>query len=368
MVFRNFGMEKEVKEEDLDCCNSEDSENETLPVELFKEELMLQIQQHQIVICVGETGSGKTTKIPQFFLDSTLLQNKMMAVTQPRRVAAITVSHRVADERKCILGEEIGYAVRFDDMTTSRTKIKFMTDGILVRECLGNPTLAQYNAIMLDEAHERSIHTDILFGLVKQACTHRPDLKVLITSATLDISKFSNYFNDCPIVRVPGRLFPVDIYHSKIRQVMTATGPSSNAYVNSAVKTVLKIHQSQEDGHILLFLTGQEEIEKACEMIRTAVSSHTPVEEDDQWDEVRNKRVTKKALKLVVIPLYANLPQQSQKLVFKSVSPNIRKCVVSTNIAETSVTVPGIRYVIDPGYIKQKCYDPSRCFITSLHI
>jgi ATP-dependent RNA helicase DHX8/PRP22 len=339
--------------------DDEDSESEILPVESFKDELMLQIQQHQIVICVGETGSGKTTKIPQFFLDSNLLQNKMMAVTQPRRVAAITVSHRVADERNSVLGDEVGYAVRFDDKTSSRTKIKFMTDGILVRECLGNPTLAQYNAIMLDEAHERSIHTDILFGLVKQACIHRPDLKVLITSATLDITKFSKYFNDCPIVRVPGRLFPVDIYHSKIRQVMTATGPSSNAYVASAVRTVLKIHQSQEDGHILLFLTGQEEIEKACEMIRAAVSSPEH-EEDDQWNEVSQKRVTRKALKLAVIPLYASLPQQSQKLVFKSVSPNVRKCVVSTNIAETSVTVPGIRYVIDPGYIKQKCYDPSR--------
>jgi HrpA-like RNA helicase len=337
-------------------------ETEILPVEGFKDELMVHIHQNQIVICVGETGSGKTTKIPQFFLESDFIGNKMIAVTQPRRIAAITVCHRVADERKCVVGNEIGYVVRFDDMSSPQTKIKFMTDGILVRECLSDPTLSQYNAIMLDEAHERSIHTDILFGLVKAACSRRSDLKVLITSATLDISKFSKYFNDCPVVSVPGRLFPVDIYHSKIRQVMTASGPSSNAYVTDAVKTVLKIHHSQvphsalistlihtqEDGHILLFLTGQEEIEKACELIRTGAAAHSSLDGEDQWADVESRggragRI--KSLQLLVIPLYASLPQPAQKLAFKSVGPNVRKCVVATNVAETSVTVPGIRLV-----------------------
>lgn len=253
--------EQQQELEELEEKEEEEEENNILPVESFKNELMLQINENQILICIGETGSGKTTKIPQFFINSNLFNNngnnnKLIGVTQPRRVAAITVCHRVAEERKCNIGDEVGYTVRFDDMTTSKTKIKFMTDGILVRECLNDPILSKYNAIMLDEAHERSIHTDILFGLVKQACHRRPDLKVLITSATLDITKFSTYFNNCPIIRVPGRLFPVDIYHSKIRQVMTTTGPSSNAYIDSAVKTVLKIHHSQVClSHIYLLIT-----------------------------------------------------------------------------------------------------------------
>jgi HrpA-like RNA helicase len=251
---RDLSLNNEIDHENNNQDNdeNENEEYDVLPVEEFQNELMINIQQNQIVICVGETGSGKTTKIPQFFLDSNLLKDKLIGVTQPRRVAAITVCLRVAEERKSIIGEEVGYAVRFDDMTTRKTRLKFMTDGILVRECLSDPTLSQYNAIMLDEAHERSIHTDILFGLVKQACLHRPDLKVLVTSATLDITKFSKYFNDCPVVRVPGRIFPVDIYHSKIRQVMTASGPSSNAYLASSVKTVLKIHHSQ----VYSFLIG----------------------------------------------------------------------------------------------------------------
>lgn len=251
--FNNKQDQDQEEEEEEYYFDNEDNNNNLnlLPIESFKEELILQIKLNQIIICIGETGSGKTTKIPQYFLDSNIFSNnndnnnKLIAITQPRRVAAITVCQRVAEERNCIIGDEVGYTVRFDDMTTSKTKIKFMTDGILVRECLYDPNLSQYNAIMLDEAHERSIHTDILFGLVKQACIRRPDLKVLITSATLDITKFSTYFHNCPVVRVPGRLFPVDIYHSKIRQVMTTSGPSSNAYISSAVKTVLKIHQSQ---------------------------------------------------------------------------------------------------------------------------
>jgi HrpA-like RNA helicase len=196
----------------------------------------------------------KTTKIPQFILDANILQDKRIAVTQPRRVAAITVAHRVADERHSEIGAEVGYTVRFDDTSSDKTKIKFMTDGVLVRECLSDPTLSQYQAIMLDEAHERSIHTDILFGLMKNVCKVRPDLKIIITSATLDAEKFSLYFNKCPVVRVPGRLFPVDIYHSKIRQVMTATGPSSNAYVASAVSTALKIHSSQVESYVYSML------------------------------------------------------------------------------------------------------------------
>jgi ATP-dependent RNA helicase DHX8/PRP22 len=144
----------------------------------------------------------------------------MVAVTQPRRVAAITVAQRVSEERKCRLGEEVGYAVRFDDCTSSKTRIKYMTDGVLLRECLSDPLLSKYDIVMLDEAHERSINTDILFGLVKAAIAKRNDLRVIVTSATLDVEKFSSYFNNCPVLTIPGRVYPVDIYHSKTRQVM----------------------------------------------------------------------------------------------------------------------------------------------------
>ena len=225
-----------------------------------------------------------------------------------------------------------------------------MTDGILVRECLADPNLKNYDVIMLDEAHERSIHTDILFGLIKAACSNRSDLKVIIASATLDAEKFSSYFNNCPVLNVPGRIFPVDIYHSTMKQIMTTTGPaSSNTYVSAAVDAVLKIHSKEEDGHILLFLTGQDEIEQACSMLRSQLAE----------DSNRSRN----GFKLSILPLYASLSLDAQKAVFVK-SPvgqsgqRIRKCVIATNIAETSITVPDVRYVIDSGYVKQKVYDP----------
>ena len=219
----------------------EEKDFEVLPVIGFKEELVRSIRQNKILICIGETGSGKTTQLPQFFLDCGLVPDeKMVAVTQPRRVAAVTVAQRVASERNCEVGEEVGYSIRFDDNCTGRTRLKFMTDGILVRECLRDPLLSQYSVVMLDEAHERSIHTDILFGLLKAAVhrrAHNRDerintqrsvesydidkgesdekqddndgaLRLVVTSATLNADKFSSYFGHCPVIRVPGRVFP----------------------------------------------------------------------------------------------------------------------------------------------------------------
>lgn len=327
----------------------EDQDFDILPVIDFKDELMDAICNNQIIICIGETGSGKTTQIPQFCADrEDILKSKAIAVTQPRRVAAMTVAHRVAEERKVELGREVGYTIRFDDKSCVDTRIKFMTDGILVRECLSDANLSKYNVIMLDEAHERSIHTDILFGLVKLACLQRSDLRVIVTSATLNVEKFSTYFNNCPIIRVPGRVFPVDIYHSKMKQTMTTSGPATNTYIQKAAEIVLRIHQEEEDGHILVFLTGQEEIEKCCGMIREQLAN----ESEEVTSQNRHT--------LLVLPLYAALPAEAQKLVFSRVAKDVRKVVISTNIAETSVTVPHVRYVVDPGYVKQKVYDPER--------
>jgi ATP-dependent RNA helicase DHX8/PRP22 len=327
----------------------DDADFDVLPVIEFKDEILQSMEKNQIVICIGETGSGKTTQIPQFFLEHDYLsRGKMVAITQPRRVAAMTVAQRVSDERGGRLGDEIGYTVRFDDNSSSRTKVKYMTDGILVRECIMDRSLSKYQVIMLDEAHERSIHTDILFGLVKEACKLRDDLKVIVTSATLDFVNFSSYFNNCPTIRIPGRIFPVDIYHSKTKQVMTASGPSNNSYIQSAVDVVMKIHKKDEEGHILVFLTGQDEIDKACGLIRNTVR-------EDGLDTKRD---------LVVFPLYAALSSDQQRQVFKKLSDPgkgkdaSRKCIVATNIAETSVTVPGVRFVVDAGFVKQKTFDP----------
>lgn len=302
------------------------------------------------------SGSGKTTKLPQFCLESGLLGSKKMCITQPRRVAAISVAQRVGEEQGGAVGDLVGYVVRFEDCTSSRTRIKYVTDGILVRECLSDPLLNDYQVIMLDEAHERSVQTDILFSLLKAACSKRSDLKVLVTSATLDTRKFSAYFGGCPVMDVAGRTYPVDLYHSKLRQVMTASGPSNNSYVQAAVDVVMSIHNKEEDGHILVFLTGQEEIDRACHLLRVKCQEEPQLKDRPQ---------------LIVLPLHASLSTEAQKKVFKKAdqlaqstssdsSRSARKCIVATNIAETSITIPHIRFVVDSGYVKQKAFDPVR--------
>jgi HrpA-like RNA helicase len=296
-------------------------------------------------------------KLDEIYIASGILKDLKMVITQPRRVAAIAMAGRVRDElkdrhpsrtmssNKTDFDTTVGYTIRFDDNTTPDTKIKYVTDGILVRECLHDPSLSRYAVVMLDEAHERSLNTDILFGLVKNVCRRRKDIKVLITSATLDEDKFSQYFDLAPVVRVPGRVFPVDLYHSKLRQVMTMSGPASASYVDDAVELALQIHRDEDDGHILIFLTGQAEIDRACALIRAGLSSH------GQSD-------------MEVIPLYSSLSASAQRSIFHRFTDRdgrtVRKCIVSTNIAETSITVPHVRYVVDCGYVKQKTFDPDR--------
>lgn len=349
-----------------------DKNFDTLPIEKFRQEILDLVAKNQIIVCIGETGSGKTTQMPQFFLNSTYLANgKIMAVTQPRRIAAISISQRVSEECGCNIGEEVGYSVRFEDQTSPKTKIKFMTDGILIRECLSDHNLSKYGIIMLDEAHERSLNTDILFSLLKSISKLRHDLKIIITSATLDANKFSQYFFSCPILSIPGRTYPVDIYHSKVKQIMTVNGPANQSYIQSAVDIAKRIHLKEGDGHILIFLTGQEEIDKACQLLNQQLLEL----EDDANQDLSDRE-------LIVLPLYAALTTEDQQKIF--MKPNllwekfyrknpshqrsmhrkmpsiIRKCVLATNIAETSITVPHIRFVIDAGYVKQKVYDPSR--------
>merc|ERR1712131_43237 len=232
-----------------------------LPVWEYKTKFVDLIYKHQVIVLVGETGSGKTTQIPQWCVDYVrqaypLTDQKIVGCTQPRRVAAMSVAQRVADELDVVLGSEVGYSIRFEDCTSDKTVMKYMTDGMLLREAMTDPDLASYSAIIVDEAHERTLHTDILFGLVKDIARFRPDLKVLIASATLDAEKFSTFFDDAPIFRIPGRRFPVDIYYTK--------APEAD-YIEATVVSCMQIHVTQPLGDILVFLTGQEEIEKVCE-------------------------------------------------------------------------------------------------------
>lgn len=343
----------------------------SLPALAHREELLQALKDHQVVVCVGETGSGKTTQLPQYlhvcgtYTSSESDGGKVsqcIAITQPRRVATVSVAHRVAEEMETKVGGDglVGYSIRFKSRCSDKTKLKFLTDGVLVRECLSDPLLTKYSVVMLDEAHERSIHTDVLLGLLKQIIRKRPSFRVLITSATLDADKFAAFFGEstslkntkskkskvtkpCPVVTIPGRVYPVDIFHSKQRQIMGLRGPLST-YVHAAVETTMQVHNSEEPGHILVFLTGQKEIEDACAQLRALY---------------REQKKRNDKIELRVLPLYGGLQDQKQREIFDLVPmTRVRKVIVATNIAETSLTIDGVRYVVDCGFTKQKVYNP----------
>lgn len=308
-----------------------------------RDEFLKMYHSTQILVFVGETGSGKTTQIPQFILfdDQPQAQRKLVACTQPRRVAAMSVAQRVANEMDVELGEEVGYSIRFEDVTSQKTVLKYMTDGMLLREAMNDHNLQRYSTIILDEAHERTLATDTLMGLLKEMALRRPDLKIVIMSATLDAQKFQTYFNDAPLLAVPGRTHPVEIFY---------TQEPERDYVEAALRTVLQIHATEPEGDILLFLTGEEEIEDACRKIS--------LEADEMTREAD-------AGPMKVYPLYGTLPPAMQQRIFDPAPPPRkpggrpgRKCVVATNIAETSLTIDGIVYVVDPGFSKQKIYNP----------
>ncbi|XP_027168695.1 pre-mRNA-splicing factor ATP-dependent RNA helicase DEAH1-like isoform X2 [Coffea eugenioides] len=309
-------------------------DRKTLPVYPYRDELLQAINNHQVLVIVGETGSGKTTQIPQYLHEAGYTKRGKIGCTQPRRVAAMSVAARVSQEMGVKLGHEVGYSIRFEDCTSETTVLKYMTDGMLLREFLGEPDLASYSVVMVDEAHERTLSTDILFGLVKDIARFRPDLKLLISSATLDAEKFSDYFDSAPIFKIPGRRFPVEIHYTK--------APEAD-YLDAAIVTALQIHVTQPpaDGDILVFLTGQEEIETAEEILKQ-----------------RTRGLGTKIAELIICPIYANLPTELQAKIFEPTPEGARKVVLATNIAETSLTIDGIKYVIDPGFCKMKSYNP----------
>lgn len=306
-------------------------QRQSLPIYKLRDELTKAVADNQILIVIGETGSGKTTQITQYLAECGLTARGKIACTQPRRVAAMSVAKRVAEEFGCRLGQEVGYTIRFEDCTSPETVIKYMTDGMLLRECLMDLDLKSYSVIMLDEAHERTIHTDVLFGLLKQAVQKRPELKLIVTSATLDAVKFSQYFFEAPIFTIPGRTFPVEVLYTK--------EPETD-YLDASLITVMQIHLREPPGDILLFLTGQEEIDTACEILYERMKSLGP-----------------DVPELIILPVYSALPSEMQTRIFEPAPPGSRKVVIATNIAETSLTIDGIYYVVDPGFVKQKVYN-----------
>ncbi|KAJ3119772.1 DEAH-box ATP-dependent RNA helicase prp22 [Nowakowskiella sp. JEL0407] len=306
-------------------------QRQSLPIYKYRDEFIRAVHDHQVLVVIGDTGSGKTTQMTQYLAEEGFANRGMIGCTQPRRVAAMSVAKRVAEEVGCRLGQEVGYSIRFEDCTSPDTKIKYMTDGLMMRECLVDSELSKYSVIILDEAHERTMSTDVLFGLLKQTVKKRPDLKLIVTSATLDATKFSNYFFKCPILTIPGRTFPVEILYAK--------EPETD-YLDAALIAIMQIHLTEPAGDILLFLTGQEEIDTSCEILYERMKSLGP-----------------SVPELIILPVYSALPSEMQSRIFEPAPPGSRKVVIATNIAETSITIDGIYYVVDPGFVKQNTYD-----------
>ncbi|WRX27917.1 Helicase [Theobroma cacao] len=328
-----------------------EKQRQRLPVYKYRTSILYLVESHATTIVVGETGSGKTTQIPQYLKEAGWADGgRVIACTQPRRLAVQAVASRVAEEMGVKVGEEVGYTIRFEDISNpDATRIKFLTDGVLLREMMEDPLLTKYSVIMVDEAHERSISTDILLGLLKKIQKRRPELRLVISSATIEAKAMSDFFQSSKrrrvsegeelrprlepaILSVEGRGFNVQIHYVE--------DPVQD-YVQAAVSTVLLIHDQEPAGDILVFLTGQDDIDVAVKMLT---------------EEARSDG--KHSSGLIILPLYSGLSRAEQDLVFSPTPKGKRKVVISTNIAETSLTLEGIVYVVDSGFSKQRFYNP----------
>ncbi|MBP6057718.1 MAG: ATP-dependent RNA helicase HrpA [Nitrosomonas sp.] len=305
---------------------------EDLPVNLRREEIKQAIENHQVVIICGETGSGKTTQIPKICLELKRGVHGLIGHTQPRRIAARTVAGRIAVELNSPLGQAVGYKVRFTDKVSADSYIKLMTDGILLAETQGDPLLQAYDTLIIDEAHERSLNIDFLLGYLKQLLPKRPDLKVIVTSATIDAQRFSRHFNDAPVIEVSGRLYPVEIHY---RSPLADEDDDSDGDLQRAIIHAVDELMALGSGDILVFLPGEREIRETAETLRkhSFHRFHSNIE---------------------ILPLFARLSVAEQERVFQP--DGARRIVLATNVAETSLTVPGIHYVIDTGLARINRY------------
>ena len=322
-----------------------------LPISARAEEITAAIQEHQVVVLAGETGSGKTTQIPKMCLAAGRGQKGRIACTQPRRVAALSISRRVAEELGVAWGREVGCKIRFNDETTRDTVIKFLTDGMLLAEVQGDPLLREYDTVIIDEAHERSLNIDFLLGHLRQLRFRRPELKIIITSATIDTAAFSAAFDDAPVVLVEGRTFPVEVIYAPLdelgrdyaendenedqedRAAVASARAEALHYVDGAVEAVERVVRDSESGDILVFLPSERDIREASDLL-----------------EGRRLR------QVEVVPLFGRLSNAEQQRVFAPTQR--RKVVLATNIAETSLTIPGIRFVVDTGLARVSRYAP----------
>uniref|UniRef100_A0A5S6QDE7 RNA helicase n=1 Tax=Trichuris muris TaxID=70415 RepID=A0A5S6QDE7_TRIMR len=322
MDFPQFGMDNSAK----------------LPIRLHQDSLLPFMTSHNTVILIGETGCGKSTQVPQMLYESSLHCDMVIGITQPRRVAAISLAMRVASEMRLCLGYEVGYSVRFDEVASDHTRIFYLTEGMLIREAMYGLLLERYSVILLDEVHERTLQTDVLFGVVKTAQKFRahlrmPPLKVVIMSATMDVDHISNYFDNAPVVYCEGRSHPIRLFY---------LNSSGDDYFANCITAIFQVHRTKPlDGDILVFMTGQEEIDMAVRKCREALRL---IGTED----------------VVVLPFYATLTPYEQMKVFKVKNGKGRRIIIATNIAETSLTIPNVRYVVDSGKVKMRVYDSSK--------
>ncbi|MDG2166881.1 MAG: helicase-related protein, partial [Opitutales bacterium] len=301
---------------------------EALPISQHRDEIRRTIEENQVVVIAGETGSGKTTQLPKLCLDAGRGVMGKIACTQPRRIAALSVSQRVAEELKVSWGKEVGAKIRFTDKTGKDTRIKFLTDGMLLSEIHGDRHLLEYDTVIIDEAHERSLNIDFLLGYLNQLRKERPDLKIIITSATIDTEAFSKAFGDAPIIEVSGRMFPVDLEYLPLDELLPGT--SAN-YLDGAVAAVEQLIEEHNRGDILVFFPAEKDIRETRDVLIGR-----------RWKHVE------------VFTLFGRLSSGDQQKVFSRSGG--RKIILSTNIAETSLTIPGIRFVVDTGYVRLSRY------------
>lgn len=300
-----------------------------LPISAKKNEIIAAIAKNQVVIITGETGSGKTTQIPKMCLAASRGLRGMIGLTQPRRIAATSIASRIASEIGEQCGKSIAYKIRFEEKTSTEPLIKVMTDGILLAETVSDPLLLAYDTIIVDEAHERSLNIDFILGFLRTLLVKRKDLKLIITSATIDTAKFSEAFGRAPVIEVSGRMYPVEVRYQPVDPVKEENGEAT--YVDGAIACIEKLQQERRFDDILIFMPTEQDIRETCERLSKRCSG-------------------------LVLPLYARLSGSQQRLVFEKAGE--QKIVVATNIAETSLTIPGIKYVIDSGLARQLEYNP----------
>ncbi|KAI0956903.1 hypothetical protein AcW1_005471 [Taiwanofungus camphoratus] len=333
--------ENVIQSAPLSTLLSIQSARERLPIFKHREKLLYCVENYGTVIVVGQTGCGKTTQLPQYLHEAGWsADGNVIACTQPRRVAATSVAGRVAAEVGSVLGDEVGYTIRFEDVSDKeRSRILYMTDGMLFRETLLDPLLSRYSVIMIDEAHERSIYTDLMLGILKKIRRKRPSLRLIISSATLDATSLLDYFtagnssDEATIVSLEGRMYPV--------QVAYLQEPAPD-YVHKAAEVVWSIHLQQGSGDILVFLTGREEIDRCLEELADLLPT-----------------LPRNAMRLKLLALHAGLTTEEQLSVFEPAERGSRKVIISTNIAEASVTIESIKFVVDSGFVKIRTYNPT---------